>query len=142
MTLSTLVVVVALVSAASAQDKPSIEESTKKVKELQKERIAALKAAAEISQKLAQAFRLDISEAMENRMTLLKAELEAAETESDRIALYKKALEDLKACEQLAKDQFAAARATELPLHKVKARRLEIEIALEQAKIKQAKEKK
>jgi len=42
----------------------------------------------------------------------------------------------------LAKATFEAARGTELNILKIKARRLEIEIILEQANIKEAKESK
>lgn len=134
-----------LVASAGPQDKANsspkeqIAESTRKVKELQKERIAALKAAADTSLKLAQRARLEISEATEDGMALLKAELEVAEKESDRIALYKQALDLLKGYEEIAKARQAAARGTELAVLKVKARRLEVEILLEQAKIKEAK---
>ncbi|WP_161967349.1 hypothetical protein [Fimbriiglobus ruber] len=74
------------------------------------------------------------------RMSLLKAELDAAEKESDRIALYKKTLDALKKYEEVATARKAAARGTELSTLKVKARRLEIEISLEQANIKETKE--
>jgi hypothetical protein len=51
-------------------------------------------------------------------------------------------LDSLKEYEELAKATFEAARGTELNILKIKARRLEIEIILEQANIKEAKESK
>ena len=84
-------------------------DSAKKVKELQKERIATLKKAAEVSLALAQSGRLEVWEAVEDRVALLKAELEVAETEADRVTLYKKILEDLKVYEAVAKARFEAA---------------------------------
>lgn len=115
-------------------------DSVKKVKEIQKERIATLKKAAEVSLALAQRDRLEVWEAVEDRVALLKAELEVAETEADLVTLYKKTLDDLKVYEAVAKARLEAARGSELALHKVKAKRLETEIALEQAKMKQAKD--
>jgi hypothetical protein len=73
-------------------------------------------------------------------MALLQAELEVAQKESDRVTLYKNALDNLKVYEAVARARLEAARGTELALYKVKAKRLETEIALEQAKMKQAKD--
>jgi hypothetical protein len=141
-----VVAVTPLLASAGPRDKDNpppkdkAEAPARKVKELQKERIATLKTVAEVSLKLAQAARLETGEALEARMALLKAEVDAAETEPERIALYTKALDSLKVFEALAKAQFQAGRATELAVHKMKARRLEIEIELEKAKARQAKE--
>ncbi|MBN9119998.1 MAG: hypothetical protein J0I06_12685 [Planctomycetes bacterium] len=137
---------VLLTGRASSQDKANpplkerTEESVKKVKELQKERIATLRKASEVSLKLAQAARLEVWDAVEDRMSLLNAELEVAEKGSDRITLYTKAVDDLKAYEELAKARFEAGRGTELAVHKAKAKRLGVEIQLERAKIREAKE--
>jgi outer membrane protein TolC len=134
-----------LTGPASSQEKADqpgkdkAEGSTKKVKELQKERIATLKMVVEISEKLAKSARIEIGDLLEAKMSLLKAELDAAEKESDRIALYKTAIDSLKEYEALAKAQFEAGRATELYVHRAKATRLEVEIALEKAKDKEAK---
>lgn len=67
---------------------------------------------------------------MDARATLLRAELEIAEKEADRTALYKTALESMKELEQSAAARMAAAQGTELDVLKAKAKRLEIEIAL------------
>jgi outer membrane protein TolC len=130
-----------------AQDKvnPSkeqIEESVKKVKELQKERIDTLKELTEQITKLAQSGRVEFGEVLEARMLLLKAELDAAEKESDRIALYQKTIDTLKEYEERANAQVKAGRGTAAVGLKIKARRLEVEIQLEQAKVKHAKENK
>lgn len=120
--------------------KERTQDPSKKIKELQKERIATLKQAAEVSLRLAQRDRLDVQEAVEDRMTLLKAELEVTEKEPDRITLYTKVLEELKAYEEMAKARHQAARGTELPVHKIKAERLEVEIEIEKAKVLGAKD--
>jgi outer membrane protein TolC len=133
-----------LMTAARAEDKPAkerTEESTKKIKELQKERIATLKELADATMKLAQGGRAELSDALEARMTLLKAELEVAEKESDRIALLKKALESLEEYLQVAKARHDAGRGTVVPGLKIKAQYQEIQIQLEQAKMKEAKSK-
>jgi hypothetical protein len=130
-----------LTGHASPQDKVNppkerAEDPVKKVHELQKERIATLQDVVTLGTKLAQNGRLELGEVMEDRMTLLKAELEVAEKESDRITLYTKAIDSLKEYEKLAKARVEAARGTELAVLKIKARRLELEIQLERAKSK------
>jgi hypothetical protein len=134
-------------SSAIPQDKvnpPSkeVEASTKKVGELQKERIATLTGLVDIAFRLALTGRLELSDLLEERLTLLKAEVDFADKESDRIVLYEKALESLKEYQALAKARKENAMGTELPILKIKATSLEIEILLEQAKIKVAKESK
>jgi hypothetical protein len=134
-------------STAIPQDKVNpprkeIEASTKKVSELQKERIATLTGLVEIAFRLALTGRLELNDLLEERLTLLKAEVDFADKESDRIVLYEKALESLKEYQALAKARKENAMGTELPILKIKATSLEIEILLEQAKIKVAKESK
>ena len=134
-----LIAVAVLLTAAGGGQGPSkdeIEASARKVKGLQGERIDVLKSAADISMRLAQTARIEVSDASEDRMALLGAELDAAATEAERISLYRKTADSLKGLEALAKAQFEAAHATELNLHRIKARRLEVEIQLERAKIK------
>ena len=125
---------------ANPPSKGRAEESAKKVKGLQRERIATLKETADVSLKLAQGSRLELEVALEDRMALLKAESEATESEPERIALYKQALDALTAYETLARTQKEAARGTELAVLRVKARRLEVVIRLEQAKAKETNE--
>lgn len=142
MRISMLIAAAILLTAA---DGPSMganedpEGSAKKIAELNKERITTLTNAAEVSTKLAQIARVEASEAMEDQMALLKAEAEAAETESERLVLYTDAVKSLKELEELAQAQKQAARATELPRLRIKAKRLEIEILLERAKSKERK---
>lgn len=141
-----LIVVVTLftlLTAAGAQEKPSREETEaaikKKVNELRREQIATLKEVVQMGFALARDGRFDIREVSEARMTLLKAELDAAEKESAHIALYKEALDSLKQYEAMAKAALEAARGTNLDRLAIKARRLEVEILLEQTKNKLAK---
>lgn len=142
MMMSALIVAAALLTAAGAQEKASSDDvtaSANKVKELQQERIAILKMVVETGLKLVTSGHLELREVSESRMALLKAELDATDKEADQIALYKEALESLKQYEALAKAAKEAARATSLDGLAIRARRLEVEIWLEQAKIKAAK---
>lgn len=83
-----------LMASASAQakenlpGKEAIQKSSPKVKELQKERIAALKTMAELNTLLFQKGHASLDAALEARVLVFEAELEAAEKESDRITLY------------------------------------------------------
>jgi hypothetical protein len=137
---ATLFVAVVLLAVTGAQkDSPNdkIDVSTRKVNELQKERIALLKSAADLSMNLAKNARIEMSQALEDRMTLLEAELESAETDPQRVSLYNNTLDSLKKLEEFAKLQFEAARGSELNLNRIKARRLKVEILLERVKSKE-----
>jgi hypothetical protein len=91
-----------------------INESTTKIKELQTERIAALKELVEISLKLYQNGRSSYEEALDAQGLLLQAELDGTEKESD-------------------------GRGANTAILKFRAKRLEAEIHLEQARAKEAK---
>jgi hypothetical protein len=137
-----------LMSPASPQDrvnqsrKEQIEESAKRVKELQKERIATLKEMADLIAEMAKNARAPHEEVYEARLLVLKAELDAAEKESDRIMLYKKIVDELKEFETFADKRVKFARVSTSSVLKAKARRLEAEIDLERAKAKEGKEAK
>jgi hypothetical protein len=130
---------------ASPQDKVNpprkdqAEESAKKIKELQKERIATLKQLADQTTKQFQSGTVSLEEAIVARLLLHKAELDAAEKESDRIALYKNIVDELQKAEMIADANVKAAQGTMSTVLKVKARRLEAEIDFERAKAKEAK---
>jgi hypothetical protein len=137
-----LIAVAVLLTAAGGRQEPSkdeIEASAEKVKELQGERIAALKVAWAVGMALARDGRIEVGDTLEDRMALLEAELDAAVTESDRASLSRKAVDSLRGLEELAKARKEAARGTELNLHRIRARRLGVEIQLERARFKGAK---
>lgn len=136
------IVAALLLMTAGAREAGSQEDRAalaRKVKELQQERIATLKAMIEVGLKLFTVGHFSTRELAETRMTLLKAEVEAAEKDSDRIALYQAAAEALKEYEAIAKAAKEAAKGTELDKLAIKARRLEVETWLEQAKLQAAK---
>jgi outer membrane protein TolC len=142
-----LIVMVAALPMAPAnpQDKANpprkdqADESAKKIKELQKQRIATLKEMADGITNLFQRGQGSFEEVLEARMLVHKAELDAAEKESDRIALYKNMVDLLKQTEEIAATKFKAARGSANSVLKVRAMRLEAEINLERAKAKEAK---
>jgi outer membrane protein TolC len=137
-----------LMSPASPQAKVNLsrkdqtEESAKRVKELQKERIATLKQIVDQTTKGYERGSVSFEEVLEARLLVLNAELDAAEKESDRITLYKNTVDVLKEYENLAEARVKAGRGTQASALKVKARRLEAEINLERAKAKEAKKAK
>jgi len=133
---------------ASSQDKGNpprkdqTDESAKKVKELQKERIATLKQLVDQLTTQYRNNRVSFEEVLEATLLVLKAELDAAEKEADRITVYKNTVDVLKQYEETAKARFESARGSAHSVLKVRARRLGAEIDLERAKAKKAKEAK
>jgi outer membrane protein TolC len=120
-----------LSSPATPQDKGPSD----RIKDLQKQRIDTLKQASAIGLKLYQSGRIEVGEVLEDRMTLLKAEIDATEKKADRIPVYTQAVDSLKQFEEVAKGRFDHGRGTEYALLRVRAKRLEVEVLLEQAKL-------
>lgn len=120
-----------------AQGPKGEEAAGKLVKELQADRITILREVADMSLKLARLSLLAPEVAAEDQLVLLKARLEVAETNPDRIALYKQTLDRLMEFEELAKAQKMAARGNELAVLRIKSRRLEVESRLEQLRVKE-----
>lgn len=140
----TLVAVAVLVTSASSQGVPSNagknqhDESDRKVKQLQQERIATLKQAADIADKLYKNARVTPEEVCEAQLQFLRAEFDAAANEADRVAWCQKCVDALKNYEQIAAAAVQNAKGTQVSALKVKASRLEAEILLEQAKARAA----
>jgi hypothetical protein len=144
----TIAAAILLVGSVRAQDRVSlprlerVDEAAKKVKELQKERIATLTELADMTTKLFQSAHVKFDEACEAQLLLLQAQLDAAEKESDRVALYKNFVGMMKDYEKVAQAQVKAGQGLTTAVLKIKARRLEAEIHLEQAKAREAGERK
>lgn len=131
-----------VVSVANSQDKGGIknqDESTQKIKELQKEQIATLKEMTEAAGELFRRGAASVDEIYEARTLLFQAELDAAETDAGRIKLYEGLVATMKDYEELAIARKMAAQGTHVAVLKVKARRLQAEIALERLKAQTAK---
>ena len=128
--------------ATSQPPQSKIEESAKSVQELQKERMAVLN---ELVDDAANTFRsspLPVAEEADAYLMLSRAELEAAENESERLSSYSRLLARLNQLEEIASARKAAARGTTFSVLKVKALRLEAEINLKRAKARVAEEAK
>lgn len=140
LTFTTAGLLAALARAQDEANPPGKGEgaTTARVEELRKEWIDCLKALAEVADKLAVGASGSIEDALDAKLLLLQAELEAARTESDRAALYTACVNALKEYEQLADAQKQAALGSEATKLRVKARRLEAEIRLHQATVKTA----
>ncbi len=120
------------------QNRPA--EPDGKIKQLQQERIATLKQAAEIADKLYKNARITPQEVCEAQLLVLRAELEAAGNDADRVAICQKSVDLLKNYEQIAAAAVPNARGTQVSALTVKASRLEAEILLEQTKARAAGE--
>lgn len=127
--------------AAKVSPQEQIAESVKKVKELQAERIAALRELVDINRRLFQHARIEFAEVIDAQGLLFEAELEAAEKESDRIAIYQNMVDLLKQDEQFAAGRVERAQGSSAAVFKIRAKRLQAEIRLVQAKLKEAQEK-
>lgn len=134
-----------LISPVRAQEgsapasKDQTEESAKKIKELQKERIAVLKKLTDQLANLYKFGRVDYGEVLQASRQLAEAELEVAETDKERVELYQKLIAALKEHEEWVTRDFRAGRVPGAGLLKAKAERLEAEILLEKVKVKVAK---
>jgi hypothetical protein len=134
-----------LVSPVRAQEDPApeskdpTEQSARKIKGLQKERIAVLKKLSEQLASLYKNGRVDYGEMLEAARQLAEAELEAAETDKERLELYQNLVTLLKQYESWTVAQFQAARGAEASVLKARSQRLAAEIQLEKMKIKVAK---
>lgn len=140
-TFLTAVAAILSVAPASPQDgvnpraKEQIEASAQRIKDLQKERIAVLERVVEQLNALAQRAQAEPGEVMEATLLLFQARLDAAEKMADRVTLYKNLANLLKQYEEAAHQRAQAARGTEAALLKIRAKRLEAEIHLEQAQL-------
>ena len=141
----TMIGIALLIAAASPQDEAGVarkgpqEESARRIKELKKEKIAALNAMLEVvtaQRQAAQATSLDVSEAT---IRLRQAEADAAEQESDRLKLYEEIVELTKKQDEIADRLWKSGQAPYTAAANAKVKRYDAEITLEQAKAKSMK---
>lgn len=132
--------VVFLSAPASAQDagsppgKPAVRQIAGKIGELQKLRIVTLKALVDTETALYSIGKTSPEAVLEAKVLLHEAELAAAEKDSDRIGILQSLVDARTQQEETAKARKRNAEATEAPVLKAKAARLEAEIRLEQAR--------
>jgi hypothetical protein len=136
-----LVAVAAILSVAPASPpdgvkptpKEQIEASERKIKELKAERLDVLKRMTGLFEYLCKVSRRHVDDLLEARQLLTEAELEAAKTDAERIAILKNLVATLKGYESVAGSVVKAGQATEEVALRAKAKRLEAEIRLERA---------
>jgi Outer membrane efflux protein len=130
-----------LASSPQAADRESPvtkdqDESARKAKELRKERVAVLKL---LVDQLTLSFNNAIvpyDDLMEATRLLHEAEVDAAETDKERVEIYKKLVAVLEKSESFAENRWKAGRGTKAIVLKMEARRLDAEIQLEKAKVR------
>ncbi|OWK42003.1 hypothetical protein [Fimbriiglobus ruber] len=142
MNLPAMAIIASTLLTAQADPKKQAEATAKKIKELQNARIDALTELVDHAAGAFKASRGSYEEVLEAQVLLLKAKLDAAEKDAERIEIYERTVSVLKASEETAKARLQSGRGTAAAVIKIKARRLEVEVLLEQAKAKRAKEKK
>ena len=134
-----------LISAANSQDagadsrKGKQEESARRVKELQNERLTTLRSLAVDTQALYRSGRAEADRAHDAQRQLVRAEVELAASDADRIKLYEKFVNVMKEYEELATVKLEGARGTRIAILEATAMRLEAEITLEQVRAAAAK---
>jgi RNA polymerase sigma factor (sigma-70 family) len=109
-----------------------------KVRELQKERIAALKQIRADKETNVQSGTGPIEDVLQAQAAVLRAELEMCESDKETTKLLGEIVAVAKELEKCAEQRFNAGRLPRYDLLAVKVNRLEAEIALERAKIKAA----
>jgi hypothetical protein len=123
--------------------RPTLDKATlAEVRKLQEKRRDLLREALEGRQKLYQAARSEMRDVVETSRRLLKAELDLAETDAERIAAHEKQLEMAQALIEVAKARKAAARGTHADILDAEALSLELQIGLLKAGGKLKKQKK
>ena len=115
-----------------AADNPK-EDAGKKLKELHKERIATLKQIADLySAQIATGF-VTHEEILQARLRVLKAELDATETDRERVSVHENIVELMKEFEEMTDKVVKHTHVDRTVFLKAKADRLKAEIDLERA---------
>jgi RNA polymerase sigma factor (sigma-70 family) len=105
-----------------------------KIRQLQEERLAALKEIAAEKQGLVRSGRINPNEWLQADTAALKAELEFCESDQARVVLLEKLVANAKEVERVNELRFKAARIVRSELLTAKAARLEAEIEVEKAR--------
>lgn len=141
--IGTLAIGALFMGSASSQDDAGRatgqQAASLKVKQLQNERVVALKDLAQVTDTLYRKARAEAGPAYDTRQLLLNAEVELTESDAERIKLYEDFVSAMKEYEEIATVRKQAARGTEADVLKAKTVRLEAEIGLEKLKSKAEK---
>jgi hypothetical protein len=135
-----VLVLFALASPArlKAEAPAAPEAKNDKLKELQKERLAALREAARLATARFQNAQGSLDEVREAARKVAEAELDLCDSDKERVAVLEKFVGVAKKYEEQAAQFAKAGKGREYSALMAKADRLEAEIALEQAKAKAA----
>jgi hypothetical protein len=127
----------ALVLLLSAGGARAAETKDSKLKELLKEKVAALKEAAALAEKAHQSGAAPLEQVQQANRAVLDAELELCDTDKERVAVLEKIVALTKQQEEQARE---AEKKSSLPATAViaaRVRRIDAEIVLERAKVRQ-----
>ena len=139
------VALVGLIAVGGRADNPKSNQpnqSSKKVKALQKERLATLKEIAAESENVFRHGRCPPEDVWQAKLLVLRAELELCDSDRERVAVHEKIVTLAKETEEMQTLRYKAARLSHSDLLTAKANRLEAEVALERAKAKASAPKK
>jgi hypothetical protein len=109
-------------------------DTSKKIRELHKEYVAALQQAADLLAVEYKNERRSYDELFQGRLLLLKAKLEASETGAERVKFQENIVEMMKEREASLVDALKFEKVDALKVLNAKAERIKAEIALEVAK--------
>jgi len=108
---------------------------SKEIKALMVERRAVLQEAVRASERAYHAGQAQLASVIESRRELCRADLELATTQHERLAVYKRLVEEATALEKATKTRYESGEATQIDLLKSTAARLEAQIELARAEI-------
>ena len=124
------IVLLGMIATGNSQD--GQQESTRTIKQMEKERLEASEEIVDIATHLNRRMRLVFDELYAARSLLLQAQVEMAETQTERVKFREQFVVSMKGDETFATKFFEETRFNRN--EPLKARRLEAEIALLQAK--------
>ncbi len=119
--------------SALADDTQDSASHNKEIKALQLERRAVLQEALRAVERAYHAGQAQLASVIESRRELSRADLDLATTQHERLAVYKRLVEEATALEKATKTQFESGQATQIDLLKSTAARLEAQIELARA---------
>jgi hypothetical protein len=122
--------------AAQGEKPAQADGHDARLRALVAEKLKVMRDGAEISLRQFRSARVELQEVIDWQIDLRRAELDACTTDQERIAVWKRALEEAKDLEQMVQAKRQFAQATPTALMRATAYRLDAEIALERLNAK------
>ena len=119
--------------SALADDTQDSASHNKEIKALLLERRAVLQEAVRAVERAYHAGQAQLASVTESRRELSQADVGLATTQQERLAVYRRLVEEATALEKATKTQFESGQATQIDLLKSTAARLEAQIDLARA---------